>query len=263
MKQYALVTGASSGIGLCYAQTLARDYHYNVLLVSNQEQALQDAATAIHHDYGVETQTLCLDLAGAQAADYVYAYCQEQHLTVEVLINDAGMLIFEPLSSVPAAKLHTMLMLHVVTLTHLCRLFGNDMAARGRGYILNMSSMTAWMAMPGIQCYNATKSYVLNFSRAYWYEMRRKGVHVLAVTPGSTDTGLLPFRPRFARLLRLVGITMSSERLVERVLKVLFRTWRKRCMPGAWNYIIVPIINHLPDWVVFTAMRKIAVFQKS
>ncbi|MCQ2346587.1 MAG: SDR family NAD(P)-dependent oxidoreductase [Paludibacteraceae bacterium] len=260
MKQYALVTGASSGIGLCYARTLARDYHYNVLLVSNQEQALQDAAASIHNEYGVETQTLCIDLAEAQAADKVYAYCKEHEIAVEVLINDAGMLIFEPLSSVSAAKLHTMLMLHVVTLTHLCRLFGNDMTAAGHGYILNMSSMTAWMAMPGIQCYNATKSYVLNFSRAYWYEMRRHGVHVLAVTPGSTDTGLLPFDAGFARLLRLAGITMSPEKLVSRVLKVLFRSWRKRSMPGAWNYIIVPIINHLPDWVVFTAMKKIPVF---
>ncbi|MCQ2341963.1 MAG: SDR family NAD(P)-dependent oxidoreductase [Paludibacteraceae bacterium] len=261
MKHYALVTGASSGIGLCYARTLARDYHYNILLVSNQEQQLHDAAIAIHDEFAVETLSLCINLAEADAANRIYTYCQEQHLSVEVLINDAGMLIFEPLATVSADKLHTMLMLHMVALTHLCRLFGRDMAAAGRGYILNMSSMTAWMAMPGIQCYNATKSYVLNFSRAYWYEMRRSGVHVLAVTPGSTDTGLLPFGDSFARLLRIAGITMSPERLVHRALRVLFGTWRKRCMPGGWNYIIVPIINHLPDWVVFAAMKRLPVFK--
>ncbi len=256
MKQYALVTGASSGIGLRYARTLARDYGYNLLLVSNQEKELQETAQAIHDEYGVEARTLYMNLAGCDAAEKIYAYCTENGLEVEVLVNNAGMLIFQLLSDVPTAKIETMLMLHVVTMTKLCQLFGKEMANRKKGYILNMSSMTAWMAMPGIQCYNATKGYVLNFSRAYWYEMQENGVHVLAVTPGSTDTGLLPFDERYARLLRVCGITMSPERLTERALKVLFTTRRKRCMPGGWNYIIVPIINHLPDWIVFPAMRK-------
>lgn len=261
MKRFAVVTGASSGIGLQYARVLACEYRYNIVLVSNQEKELADAAAAITAESGVETRTLCLNLAESTAANQVYDFCQQNALDVEVLINDAGMLIFQPLLTTPEAKLETMLMLHMVTLTKLCRLFAADMAKRQKGYILNMSSMTAWMAMPGIQCYNATKGYVLNFSRAFWYEMQREHVHVLAVTPGSTDTGLLPFTPGFAKLLRLAGITMAPEKLVRRALKVLFTTRRKRCMPGAWNYIIVPIINHLPDWVVFAAMKRLAVFK--
>lgn len=257
MKQFALVTGASSGIGLQFARTLARAYHYNIVLVSNQEHELSVAAKAIEEDYGVQTRTICLNLAESNAANQVYDFCQKEGIEVEVLINDAGMLIFNPLLRTPEAKIETMLMLHMVTLTKLCQLFAQDMVKRQKGYILNMSSMTAWMTMPGIQCYNATKGYVLSFSRAFWYEMHREHVHVLAVTPGSTDTGLLPFTPRFAKLLRIAGITMPPEKLVRRALKVLFKTHRKRCMPGAWNYIIVPIINHLPDWVVFAAMKKL------
>lgn len=257
---WAIVTGASSGIGLAYATTLARVYHYNILLVSNQDEALQAAAQTLSATYGVQTLTLCLNLATSEAAEQVYHFAQEQQLTVEVLVNDAGMLIFNPLCATPPAKVETMLMLHMVTLTKLCQLFAPQMAERGKGYILNMSSMTAWMAMPGIQCYNATKSYVLNFSKSFWYEMHRVGVHVLAVTPGSTDTGLLPFDPKFARLLRFVGITMSPDKLVQRALYVLFCTHRKTCMPGAWNRVIVPIINHLPDWVVFAAMKRLKVF---
>lgn len=256
LRKYALVTGASSGIGLRYARALAREYRYNILLVSNQDKELQEAAVAIQNEYGVETRTLCMNLAESDAAEHIHAYCVENNLETEVLVNNAGMLIFQLLSDIPTAKIETMLMLHIVTMTKLCQLFGRDMAQRGKGYILNMSSMTAWMAMPGIQCYNATKGYVLNFSRAYWYEMKPCGVHVLAVTPGSTDTGLLPFNDRFARLLRTFGITMSPEKLTARALKVLFKTWRKRCMPGGWNYLIVPIINHLPDWIVFPAMRR-------
>lgn len=260
---WAIVTGASRGIGLRYATALARDYHYNILLVSNQEQELQLAAQSITDQCHVSTLSVCLNLAEMTAANQVYDFCMQKALEVEVLVNDAGMLIFNPLCATPQAKIETMLMLHMVTLTKLCQLFAPQMAERGKGFILNMSSMTAWMAMPGIQCYNATKSYVLNFSKSFWYEMRRVGVHVLAVTPGSTDTGLLPFDPAFAKLLRVAGITMSPERLVNRALHVLFRTRRKTCMPGAWNRIIVPIINHLPDWVVFAAMKRLKVFNSN
>ena len=254
---YALVTGASSGIGLRYAIALARDYKYNILLVSNQEKELEAAAESISSQFGVQTETLYLNLAAQNAAEQVYKFCKDKKLDVEVLVNNAGILIFDAFRQTDPHKIETLLMLHVLTLTKLCRLFAADMAQRQKGYILNMSSMSAWMAMPSITCYNASKCFVLSFSKALWYEMRRHNVRVLAVTPGSTDTGLLPFGPVFGKILRFFGITMSPERLVNRALKVLFHRRKKTCMPGAWNYIIVPIINHLPDWLVLAAMRRI------
>lgn len=260
-RPVALVTGASSGIGLQYATQLARDYHYDLLLVSNQQQELDQVAKDMAAQYGVRTYPLYMDLSLSDAAEQVYQYCQEQHLFVEVLINNAGMLIFDAFCSVPMARIETLLMLHVLTATKLCRLFAPQMCERQHGFILNMSSMSAWMAMPSIVCYNASKSYLLNFSRALWYELLPQGVHVLAVTPGSTDTGLLPFGPGFARFLRRMGITMPPERLVHRALRHLFYSRRKRSMPGAWNHLIVPIINHLPDWLVFAAMRRIPMFR--
>ena len=257
---YALVTGASSGIGLMYATALARDYRYNLLLVSNQEKELPVVAGQLTEQYGVSVRWLYMNLAEQDAAERVYRYCQDNGIAVEVLVNNAGMLVFNPLCSTPMARVETITMLHVVTVTKLCKLFAEDMCRRGKGYILNMSSMSAWMAMPGIQCYNATKGYVLNFSKSLWYELCPFGVRVLAVTPGSTDTGLLPFTPVFAKWLRWAGITMPPERLVRRALRVLFGTRRKQCMPGAWNYVIVPVINHLPDWLVFWAMSKFEMF---
>lgn len=254
---YALVTGASSGIGLEYAKQLARDYHYDIVLVSNQEQELTEAASAIASEFGVKTKTIYIDLSDSDAADLVYYYCKAEELEVDVLVNNAGILIFQSFRTTPLKKIETLVMLHVVTMTKLCRLFAEDMCERGRGYILNMSSMSAWMAMPGIQCYNASKVYVLSFSKSLWYEMRVHNVRVLAVTPGSTDTGLLPFGPKFGSLLRAVHITMPVPRLVKRALRVLFKRRKKTCMPGAWNYIIVPIINHLPDWVVKVAQPKL------
>ena len=254
---YALVTGASSGIGLEYAKQLARDYHYDIVLVSNQEKELAAAAADIASQFGVQTKSLYMDLSKQDAAEEVYDFCKKEGLEVDVLVNNAGMLIFQSFRTTPMKKIETLAMLHVVTMTKLCRLFAVDMCERERGYILNMSSMSAWMAMPGIQCYNASKVYVLSFSKSLWYELRPHHVRVLAVTPGSTVTGLLPFGPKFGGLLRALHITMPVPRLVKRALRVLFKRRKKTCMPGAWNYIIVPIINHLPDWVVKVAQPKL------
>lgn len=253
----ALVTGASSGIGLEYARQLARDYGCDVVLVSNQEKELGVAAAEIAAEFGVATRSLYMDLSQQDAAEQVYDFCKKEGLEIDVLVNNAGMLIFDGFCHTPMRKIETLVMLHVVTMTKLCRLFAADMCERGKGWILNMSSMSAWMAMPGIQCYNASKVYVLSFSKSLWYEMRVHHVRVLAVTPGSTDTGLLPFGPKFGKFLRAMGITMPVPRLVKRALRVLFKRRKKTCMPGGWNYIIVPIINHLPDWVVKVAMPRL------
>ena len=260
-NSFALVTGAGSGIGLHYATQLARDYHYNLLLVSNRQSELDELALRLREDFGVQAVPYFCDLAQADAAEQLYAFCEEQHFEVEVLVNNAGFLIFDSFNHTPLAKTGALLMLHVLTATKLCRLFAPAMCERGKGFILNMSSMSAWMAIPSIVCYNASKSYVLNFSRALWYELIPKGVHVLAVTPGSTDTGLLPFSGTFAKVLRVVGITMPPDRLVKKALNALFRSRRKQCMPGAWNHLIVPVINHLPDWLVFAAMRRFPMFR--
>lgn len=256
-KMVALVTGASSGIGLEYARQLARDYGCDVVLVSNQEKELGIAAAEIAAEFGVTAKSLYMDLSKQDAAEQVYDFCKKEGLEIDVLVNNAGMLIFDGFCHTPMRKIETLVMLHVVTMTKLCRLFAADMCERGKGWILNMSSMSAWMAMPGIQCYNASKVYVLSFSKSLWYEMRVHNVRVLAVTPGSTDTGLLPFGPKFGKFLRAMGITMPVPRLVKRALKVLFKRRKKTCMPGGWNYIIVPIINHLPDWVVKVAMPRL------
>ena len=253
---YAIVTGASSGIGIHYAEQLAADYHYDLLLVSNQPEALQQVADDLAKRYGVKTSALALDLAQTDAAEQVFLFAQENEMEVEVLINNAGMLIFQVLTGTDPKRMETLLHLHVVTLTKLCRLFGEEMIKRRKGFILNMSSMTAWTALPTIPLYNATKNYVLIFSRSLWYELQPHGIHVLTVAPGSTNTGLLPFPDKMARIFLRLGITMQPQTLVRRALRLLFRTKRKVYLAGGWSYITVPILKHLPDRLVFRVQRK-------
>jgi short-subunit dehydrogenase len=260
---FALVTGASSGIGMEYAEQLAKDYHYDLFLVSNQEKELNDIAFKLSKKYNVKTITFFIDLSLEDAAEKVYQFANEQNIEVDVLVNNAGILLFKPLLDIRISKIQTLLMLHIVTLTKLCKLFGEDMCSRRRGYILNVSSMTAWMNMPGIQCYNASKSYVLNFSKALWYEFKPKDVRVLAVTPGTVNTSLFDLPEKMRNLLLKVGISMQPEKLVFKTLRKLFRTKQKSYLPGVWNFIIVPIISHLPDWFVFFVMKRLKLFNSS
>lgn len=257
----ALVTGASSGIGLQYATALARDYHTDLLLISNQEQEQIAVAQQLSYTYGVKTIPLYMNLAEQNAAEKVYDYCKENGLEVDILINNAGIFFFNPLIGTSMLRFETMLMLHVVTMAKLCRLFGEDMCRRGNGYILNMSSMSAWMAYPGIQTYNATKAFIYNFSKSLWYEFRPKNVGITVMAPGAVDTALFGLAPNLRKLAVNLTVSIPPEKLVKRALRKMFRN-KKADTPGFINWLSTPILKHTPDWLVFLAIKYVGKYQK-
>ena len=257
----ALVTGASSGIGLQYATALARDYKTDLLLVSNQKEEQIAVANDLAATYGVKTIPLYMDLSKQDAAEELHQYCVDNKLEVDILINNAGVFFFNPLVETPMRRFELMLMLHVVTMAKLCRLFGEDMCRRRRGYILNMSSMSAWMAYPGIQTYNATKAFIYNFSKSIWYEFRPYNVGVTVMTPGAVDTALFGLAPKYRRLAVNLTVSIPPEKLVVKALKRMFKK-KKWGMPGLINHLSTPILKHTPDWLVFLTYRWTSQFQK-
>ena len=273
----ALVTGASSGIGLQYATQLARDYHTDLLLVSNQEEEQKQVADELAAQYGVKAIPLYADLSKQDAAENLYQYCKEQGLVVDILVNNAGVFFFNPYCETSMKRIELILNLHIITVAKLCRLFGEDMInreltseessqkicgkSRKKGYILNMSSMSAWMAMPGIQSYNASKAFIYNFSKSLWYEFKPKGVNITVMTPGAVDTALFGLAPHLRRLAVNLTVSIPPEKLVKRALKKMFRG-KKADMPGVINHLCTPLLKHTPDWMLFLAMRLIGKYQK-
>lgn len=273
----SLVTGASSGIGLQYATQLARDYHTDLLLVSNQEEELRKVAEDLETQYHVQAVPHYADLSKQDAAEELYNYCHANNLVVDILINDAGVFFFNPYCETSMRRIELMLNLHMITVAKLCRLFGEDMIARQltaeeqsqticgkprkKGYILNMSSMSAWMAMPGIQTYNATKAFIYNFSKSLWYELRPQGVNITVMTPGAVDTALFGLAPNLRRLAVNLTVSIPPEKLVKRALRSMFRG-RKADMPGVINHLCTPLLKHTPDWLVFLAIKYVGKFQK-
>ena len=273
----ALVTGASSGIGLQYATQLARDYHTDLLLVSNQQEELNQVAADLATQYGVKTIPLYADLSKQDAAEQLHQYCLDNNLVVDILINNAGVFFFNPYCETSMKRIDLMLNLHMITVAKLTRLFGEDMInrqltaeesaqkicrkPRQKGYILNMSSMSAWMAMPGIQTYNATKAFIYNFSKSLWYEFRPKGVNITVMAPGAVDTALFGLAPHLRRLAVNLTVSIPPEKLVKRALKKLFRG-KKADTPGFLNWLATPLLKHTPDWLVFWAIKLVGKFQK-
>ena len=273
----SLVTGASSGIGLQYATQLARDYHTDLLLVSNQELELRQVAADLAAQYGVHAIPLYADLSLPDAAERLHQYCRDNGLVVDILINNAGVFFFNPYCETSMKRIDLMLHLHIMTVAKLTRLFGEDMVSREltqeeqvqqicgksrrKGYILNMSSMSAWMAMPGIQSYNASKAFIYNFSKSLWYELRPKGVNITVMTPGAVDTELFGLAPHLRRLAVALTVAIPPEKLVKRALRKMFRG-KKADMPGVINYLCTPLLKHTPDWLVFLAMKFVGKYQK-
>lgn len=253
-RMWALITGASSGIGYCYAEELA-SLNYNLVIVSNEETPLAEAACRLSQQYGVEVRMLCTDLTTADAADSLYATCHEWNIRIEILVNNAGMYRFGETLNIDSNFTTKMLALHILTPTRLCILFGQEMRQQRHGYILNMSSVTAWLAYPGVNVYGATKRYLKNFSRGLHTELSDYGVHVTAVCPGAVDTNLYNLNIKLRRRLVWLGIMMPPQKLARKAVHALLRN-KAVFIPGMLNRVLLPFILLIPHGFIRWIARK-------
>jgi len=258
-KMTALVTGAARGIGREYAAQLA-ERGYDLILVDKRSQ-VEDAAEKIAASTGRSVRFIVCDLARECAASEVYDNVKAHGENVDVLVNNAGEFSFCDICKVPEETVRSIITLHNITLTNMNRLFAADMATRGGGHILNMSSFSIWMPFPGLALYSASKAYVRAFSVAFSKEVRENGIYVTAICPAGVATDLYGLSPRFqARGLR-TGTLITPGSCARRALKALFR--HRRCVvPDWWNRLFVPILLHLPNWAENLIRRKTLIFQK-
>lgn len=250
----ALITGGSSGMGLEYARQLAAK-GYDLLLVSNQQEELTKAASALSKAYQVDVIGHFQDLATETAAEDLFKFCQAENLQIDVLINNAGMFFFEELTTENQAKALTMLRLHIFTPTRLCILFGEEMKQRRSGFILNVSSMAAKLPCPGITTYSATKAYLKSFSKSMYYELRPYGVGLTVVCPAAIATPLYKLKPSLLKLGVKLGLIGTPQWLVRRALRGMFHK-RRVVKPGFMNVYLPPLIAILPKRLVDKLWKK-------
>lgn len=185
--EYALITGASKGIGKAIAEQLASK-KINVLLVARSEDLLQKTATEIAEKYGVKTAFLSIDLAQKNASQEVFNWCTANNYTANILINNAGYGLSGALDKYPISDYNAMMQVNMNVLVEMSYLFLSMLKSCKSSYILNIASAAAYQAVPGLNVYAATKSFVLSFSRGLNVELKNTSVFVAVGCPGATDT---------------------------------------------------------------------------
>ncbi|MBQ6068270.1 MAG: SDR family NAD(P)-dependent oxidoreductase [Bacteroidales bacterium] len=251
----ALVTGATSGMGLEYCRQLAQRGHH-IVMVSNQRELLDSLPQQLSQQYSIHAIGRYQDLAAPDAAQQLFDWCQQQGLQIDILINNAGMFFFHELTPDLSDRSETMLALHMLTPTRLCALFGEEMKRRRQGYILNVSSLAAQFSAPGITLYAATKAYLKSYSQSLYFEMRHYGVGVTTVMPGAIATPLYRISPRRMALALKIKLVRTPEWLVRRALRGMFRH-RRTVKPGSMNYLAPLVIHLLPNHVVALIWQKV------
>lgn len=256
-KKYALVTGASSGMGLEYARQLAAQ-GYPLVVVSNEE-VMRATAVELQTAYGVDVRPVVMDLSTEEAPKALYSFCQSNHLDVEVLINNAGVYHDRDFLDDSEGFNRLILMLHMVTPAMLCYYFGQDMTARGKGFILNVCSITSQIAVQRLASYGATKAFLTNFTRSLHVELASKGVVVTDVSPGAVDTGLYSIRSMATQMGKALGYIVTPQYLVKRALRALFKGKAKVTVPLVWNKVLLFFVALIPTWVL-RLIRKWGIF---
>ncbi len=223
MEKYALITGASGGIGLEFVKLFAVD-GVNVIAVARNEKKLQLIKELVEKEYGIEFIICAEDLASEGGAQRVYDCVTERGIDIDYLVNNAGFGDMIGFMDSDWERQKGMLDLNIKALTELAYLFGRGMRERGRGRIINLASAAAMVPGPYMAVYYASKSFVLSFSLALSVELEGTGVYVTALCPGPTKTNF----EKNANMGKSVMFSMMPPAKADRVARTGYRAAEMR-----------------------------------
>jgi short-subunit dehydrogenase len=187
---FALITGASKGIGKAFAEELAVRKK-DLLLVARSEQQLAQLKNELEQKFHIKVNYISMDLSVADASRNVFEWCQQNGYTVDTLINNAGYGLSGPFEKHPLDNHLNMMQLNMNTVVELTYLFLPMLKSQNRSHILNVASSAAYQAVPFLSVYAASKTFVLQFSRGLHQELNGTNVSVTCVSPGATDTAFV------------------------------------------------------------------------
>jgi uncharacterized protein len=251
-KRYALITGASSGIGYELAKLFAED-GYNLIIVSRTQEDLQKTATEFSQ-YGIDVIPITKDLFKPEAAFELYEEVKNKNLTVDVLVNDAGQGQFGLFVEADIRRLLDIIQLNVSSLTSLTYLFLKDMVARNEGKILQLASIASELPGPWQAVYHATKAYVLSFTEAVIRELKDSAVTMTALQPGATDTDF--FNKAEMQESKILDTKLSDPAKVAKDGYEALMKGDDKIVSGFKNKMMVGSSNIMPDTMVAAQMDK-------
>jgi short-subunit dehydrogenase len=249
MNDWALITGASTGIGRELARVFAAN-HFNLVLVARSDHRLIQLAHELESARKIETRAVPTDLAQPNAATELFHKLDD--IPISVLVNNAGFGSYGPFAETELRVQHEMMEVNMVTLVELTHLFLQLMLRRGSGRILNVASTAAFQPGPLVSIYYATKAFVYSFSYALSCELTGTGVSVTALCPGMTRTEF------FERggMRKRSWLMMEPQTVAEKGYRALMKG-KRVVIPGAINQIMSFLARHAPHRLTSTIVKRI------
>lgn len=255
MKEYILITGASSGIGYEMAKQLAA-INYNLILVARSEDKLVKLQNDLKNQFSIEVEYLLYDLSEPNSAQDLYHQVKEKNYLVTGLINNAGFGDYGNFIEMPLKKDEEMIAVNITALVGLTKLFGADMVKAGKGRIMNVASLLSFLPFPYYSMYSATKCFVLAFTETVAIEMQGTGVTVTALCPGTVET---PFHTDAMRKTNAMSANkpMPAD-IVAKAGVELFLNGKGKKIVGFMNWFLSNLPRVTPDKIMMKIKKNLA-----
>jgi short-subunit dehydrogenase len=255
MKEYILLTGASSGIGLEMAHELAAK-KMNLILVARTETKLHQMQAELTDKYGIMVQYFAADLSDVNAAMDLYNAVHKENYLVTALINNAGVGNYGNFIETSLDEELKMIELNVSSLVVLTKLFAKDMVSRKSGRIMNVASLLAILPFPYFSVYSATKAFVLAFSETLAAELEGTGVVVTSLYPGTVDTGFTTDKMQSTNLHKNSKPTHPKVVAAQGVRHLLYGKGKK--VVGFQNWFNSKLASFMPDNIMMKIKKNLA-----
>ena len=248
MKDFAIVTGASKGIGKAIAHELAKR-GCNLLLTSRSENLLNVLASEITYKYKNEVHVFPADLSDSSTPQRLYNFCIEKKLPVNILVNNAGYGLWGKFNALSLDDQLNMLRLNNEVIVRNSYLFLDLLKKQQHSYILNVASTAAYQATATMAVYAASKIFVLNFSRALRHELKGTNVSVSCLSPGTTSTDFMERAGQQALKKRADKVAMKPGDVARIAVRGMFNR-KAEIIPGFINWFSVKVIPFMPKKLV-------------
>ena len=241
---FALITGASGGIGLSMARELA-ERKIDLLLVARSQDKLSSAKQELEQAYKIRVEFLPLDLSLPGSALTVNHWVSKNSFAVNILINNAGYGLWGNFEEASLAGQSNLMQLNMITLTELCHLMLPELRKHSKSYLLNVASTAAYQAVPTLAVYAASKSFVVLFTRGLRKELRGSAISVTCLSPGATSTNFVDRAGMDALKERAEKFSMKPDAVAKAAIRGMFNN-RAEVIPGWMNSISVQLTYLLP-----------------
>ncbi len=245
---YAIVTGASGGIGLAVARELALR-KYDLLLVARSSDKLAAECSRFEQEFKIKASFLSLDLADKRSADKLVEWIDVNKAAVSVLVNNAGYGLWGEVAKANFDDLDNMIELNVNMLARLSHRLIPYLKQNTPAYILNVASTAAYQAVPTLSTYAATKAFVVLFTRGLRHELKNTGIMVSCLSPGTTTTGFISRAGLSELRERAEKVSMTPEAVAKIAVRGMFKG-KAEIIPGFVNWISVQLTYFFPKKMV-------------